>query len=182
MELEKERSGAVPVARASSAVADRLPTPMEWPEAIAHLAAERTRAVTCAARAQTLTEGMASLASAYGEAKAEMDGIVAGLSVALAEGVAPTGLDDLARRMEVAITKREAFCRAVAARMPPAPTGERLTVSDVLGLGKLVNELVGAGLSIWQRVMDTDKLRRDTIRAQLEATRWPDFAGVPPAA
>ena len=51
----------------------------------------------------------------------------------------------------------------------------------MLGLGKLVKELVEAGLAIWDRIAEPDKLRRETIRAQLEATRWPDFAASPPS-
>lgn len=155
---------------------------LAWPDAIARLAAERTRAITCAAHARALAGDTAALAAAYGEAKAEMDGIIAGLSVALAEGRKPKALDDLPQRLEAAVTQREAFCRAVAERLPPAATGTRLAMSDVLGLGKLVKELVEAGMSIWQRIADADKLRRDTIRAQLEATRWPSFGDVPPAA
>jgi len=172
-----ERSKAVIEGAATAA----QPNPIAWPEAITRLAAERTRAITCAAQARSFAEGTAALAAAYGEAKAEMDGIIAGLSVALAQGRAPKALDDLAARLDAAVTKREAFCRAVAARMPPTPTGQRLALSDVLGLGTLVKELVEAGLSIWQRIADADKLRRDTIRAQLESTRWPDFAAVAPA-
>lgn len=158
------------------------PPQLAWPEAIARLAAERTRATTCAARAKALPGGAAELAAAYGEAKAEMDGVVAGLSVALAEGRKPGALHDLPRRLEAAAAKREAFCRAVAERLPPAAPGEKGVLSDVLGLVKVVKELVEAGLAIWARVADADKLRRDTVRAQLEATRWPDFADVPPAA
>jgi hypothetical protein len=153
---------------------------LAWPEAIARLAAERERARTCAAQAKTLPDSVA-LATLYGEAKAEMDGIIAGLSVALAEGHKQAVLEDLPRRLETAVTKREAFCREVAARLPASPTGQRSVLSDVLGLGKLVKELVEAGLAIWDRIAEPDKLRRDTIRAQLEATRWPDFADVKPA-
>lgn len=156
-------------------------TAIPWTEAIARLAAERTRAVTCAAQARALPEGTAALAAAYGEAKADMDGIIAGLSVALAEGSAPKALDDLLGRLEAAVTKREAFCRAVAARMPSPTLGAKVAISDVLGLGKLVKDLVEAGMAIWQRIADADTLRRDTIRAQLEATLWPDFSDVPPA-
>ncbi|MBW6397013.1 hypothetical protein KPL78_04095 [Roseomonas sp. HJA6] len=150
-----------------------------WPDAIARLAAERTRAITCAAQAKTLPDPT-TLAAAYGTAKAEMDGIIAGLSIALAEGSKPKSLDDLPQRLEAAVTKRDAFCRAVAERLPAAPAGQRSVLSDLLGLGPLVKELVAAGLAIWNRASEPDKLRRDTIRAQLEATRWPDFADVTP--
>ena len=154
--------------------------PIAWPEAIARLAAERTRAVTCATQARTLSGDTAALAAAYGAAKAEMDGIIAGLSVALAEGRKPKALEDLPQRIETAVTLREAFCRAVAERSPPAVVGAKLAVSDLLGVGKLVKELREAGLAIWDRITDADRLRRDTIRAQLEATRWPNFADLPP--
>ncbi len=157
------------------------PPPLAWPDAIARLAAERTRAMTCAAQAKALPDCVAALAATYGEAKAEMDGIIAGLSVALAEGRKPDALDDLPRRIEAAVTRREAFCRTVAERLPPPAAGERSVLSDVLGLGKLVKELVDAGLAIWNRIAEPDKLRRDTIRAQLEATRWPDFGDVKPS-
>lgn len=174
--MEKVRT-AIDETQAGAAVE---PPPLAWPEAIARLAAERTRAIACAAQAKTLLDDLGGLAAAYGEAKAEMDGIIAGLSVALAEGRKPKALDDLPQRMEAAVTKRETFCRSVAERMPPPPPGTRSVLSDVLGLGKLVKELVEAGLSIWQRIDDADKLRRDAIRAQLEATRWPEFPDVPP--
>lgn len=87
------------------------PPPLAWPEAIARLAAERTRAVTCAARARGLGAAGAGLADTYGEAKAEMDGVIAGLSVALAEGRKPDALNDLPRRIEAAVMKREGVVR-----------------------------------------------------------------------
>jgi hypothetical protein len=62
----------------------------------------------------------------------------------------------------------------------PTPTGERSTFSDVLGVGKLVKELVEAGIAIWNRIGEADKLRRQAIRTQLEATRWPEFGKIPP--
>ncbi len=174
-------AGAALAAATLGAAALAQPPPLAWPEAIARLAAERTRANTCVEQTRAL--GVAAtdpLARGYGEAKAEMDGIIAGLSVALAEGRKPDALDDLPRRIEAAVTRREAFCRAVAERLPPPPPGEKSVLSDVLGLGKLVKELVDAGLAIWDRIAEPDKLRRETIRAQLEATRWPDFAAASP--
>ena len=57
-----------------------------WQEAVARLARERTLAETCAAllKRNGDTAGIARGVLAYGEAKAEYDGIIAGLIVALA--------------------------------------------------------------------------------------------------
>ena len=154
-----------------------MPT-IGWPEAIARLAAERTRAVTCAGRARALGDAAAHLGAAYGEAKAEIDGVVAGLAAALAEGRKPAALRDLESRLEAGFAKREAFCRQVLDRTPPAAAGERGIIGDLVGAA--LEPLIEAIAAIWQRADDNDRLRRDAIRAQLEATRWPDFSDVPP--
>jgi hypothetical protein len=152
-----------------------------WPEAVARLAAERQRAVTCAGLARTLPTGDA-LGSAYGEAKAEMDGVVSGLAVALAQGLDRTvpraALPDLEYRMGAGFAKRDAFCRRVLDLSPPTPSGQRSLVGDLVG--GLAKPLIEAVVAIWTRADDNDRLRRDTIRAQLEATRWPTYVDVPP--
>jgi hypothetical protein len=90
-----------------------------WPEAVARLAAERQRAVTCASLARALPPGAATapLGAAYDEAKSEMDGVVAGLAVALAQGSgrgAPgAALPDLERRLEAGFAR---FCQGSCQR------------------------------------------------------------------
>jgi len=54
-------------------------------------------------------------ALAYGEAKAEYDGIIAGLTVALAQKGTPASLPDIEARLRRGFAKREAFCRSVLA-------------------------------------------------------------------
>jgi hypothetical protein len=155
------------------------PDAIGWPEAVANLAAERTRAVACAGRARTLdADTAARLGAGYAEAKAEVDAVVAGLSVALAQGGQPQSLPDLERRITAGAEGRERFCRAVIERAPLTP-GERGVLADVLGA--FVKPLVEAVVAIWKQSADDNRLRRDTIRAQLEATRWPAFADIPPA-
>jgi hypothetical protein len=104
------------------------PEAIGWPEAVARLAAERQRAVACAGLARALPgEAAALLGAAYSEAKAEADGVVAGLAVALAQstgrGAPGAALPDLERRLEATFTGREAFCRRVLDLSPPAPPG-----------------------------------------------------------
>src|SRR3954471_3696508 len=141
-----------------------------WPEAVARLAAERQRAVTCAGLARTLPTGDVggALGSVYGEAKAEMDGVVSGLAVALAQGLdrtAPrTALPDLEYRMGAGFAKRDAFCRRVLDLSPPTPPGQRSLVGDLIG--GLAKPLIEAVVAIWTRANDDDRLWRDTIRAQ----------------
>lgn len=88
-------------------------------------------------------------------------------------------MPDLERRLEAGLAKREAFCRRVLDLSPPAPPGQRGPLGDLVG--SVAKPLVEAAVAIWTRAADEDRLRRDTIRAQLEATRWPAYADVPPS-
>jgi hypothetical protein len=171
----------MPRAAAAAAPAAVPHEPIGWPEAVARLAGERTRAVACASRARALDAATAQqLGTAYAEAKAEIDAVIAGLSVALAEGKAPVALPALEKRLAAGLAAREAFCRAVMQHLPAPAAGTRGWLKDVLDVAaKPLIEAIGA---LYKRIADADKLCRDTIRAQLESTRWPEFDEVKPAA
>ena len=153
---------------------------VNWQEAVARLAQERTRAETCArllkrhGDAAALDRG----ALAHGEAKAEYDGIVAGLGVALARKEQPASLPDLEGRLRRGFEQREAFCRAAQALLPPAAAGEKGVLDEIVK--GAVEPLVQALLAIWTRARDEDALTRQTIQTQLEATAWPAFAAIAP--
>src|SRR3954468_23379012 len=74
---------------------------ISWQDAVARLAYERTQAETCAKALKTYGDAAARDrgALAYDEAKAEYDGIIAGLSVALARSEQPASLSDLQERL-----------------------------------------------------------------------------------
>ena len=97
--------------------------PINWQEAVARLAQERTQAETCARLLKKYGDAAAidwgSLT--YGEAKAEYDGIIAGLGVALARKEKPASLPDLGDRLLRGLAEREAFCKSAQALVPPAP-------------------------------------------------------------
>lgn len=175
----KRKRATADMASKTGAARTEADKPLRWPEAIARLASERTRAVNCAARARALGDAGAALAAAYGEAKAEMDGVIAGLSVGLTEGRATAALDGLQQQLEDAVAKREAFCQAVREHSGPGPTGERGIVGAALVAA--VKPLVEAFVALVRMVDERDRRRRDTIRAELKATRWPDFADIDPA-
>jgi hypothetical protein len=156
----------------------QTPAALTWPEAIARLAAERTRAVSCVEQARALGILVIDpLARQYGDAKAEVDAVIAGLAVALAQSGAPPALPDLERRMGAGFEGRQRFCAALDARLPPRPTGEKSVLGDAVTA--LVKPVLEAVVKLWEMRREDDKLRRDTIRAQMEATRWPDFVASP---
>jgi hypothetical protein len=114
----------------------------------------------------------------YGEAKAEYDGVIAGLAVALARKGQPESLPDLQDRLQRGFDKREAFCRSVEPLIPNGH-GEKGPIADLVR--GAVKPLTDAVVAIWSRVRDDNALMRKTIQTQLEATAWPSFDKVPPS-
>lgn len=151
--------------------------PLSWQDAVARLASERTRAETCAGiLKKTKDEAAISRGGlAYGEAKAEIDAVIAGLIVVVAQDGEPAALSDLEGRQRKGVEQRLAFCREVQALLPPK-SGERGTVFDVLG--DVLGALIEAATAIYKDYRDDDRLTRKTIQTQLEAARWPAFAAI----
>ena len=112
----------------------------------------------------------------YGEAKAEYDGVIAGLVVALARKGQPESLPDLQDRLQRGFDKREAFCRSVLPLVPPT-AGERGPIADLVS--GAVKPLIDAVVAIWSRTRDDDALMRKTIQSQLEGTSWLAFESMP---
>jgi hypothetical protein len=153
--------------------------PIGWQEAVARLAYERTRAVTCARALHQYGDDAATARGAltYGEAKAEMDAVIAGLVVALAQGEEPTSLPDLDARLRRGVRGREAFCTAVLPLLPDA-SGVKSVVTDLVS-GAL-ESLIEAVKEIYLHHRKADRLTRATIQTQLEATTWPVFDVIKP--
>jgi hypothetical protein len=95
-----------------------------WQEAVARLAQERTLAESCAGLLKKYGDAGAVDRGklAYAGAKAEYDGIVAGLDVALASNDRPASLPDLEARLQRGFDKRQAFCNSVQKLLPPPNT------------------------------------------------------------
>jgi hypothetical protein len=153
---------------------------INWQEAVARLAQERTQAETCVRLLKKYGDPAAvdRGALAYGEAKAEYDGIIAGLSVALARKAQPESLQDLEERLQRGVAKRDAFCQSVHSLIPDQ-TGERGVIDQIVSAA--LKPLIEALQAIYLRAKDDSALTRETIHTQLEATAWPDFAAVTPA-
>jgi hypothetical protein len=150
-----------------------------WQEAVARLAYERTLAETCvkALKAYGKPAAIKSGEIAYGKAKAEYDGIITGLTVALARKAEPTSLPDLEARTQRGFEAREAFCKSVQTLMP-ADAGQKGVIEDIVS--GAIGPVIDAVKAVWMRSKDDDALMRKTIENQLEATSWPSFESISP--
>src|SRR4051794_15451244 len=169
---------------AGLAVAE-APSAIGWQEAVARLAGERTRAEACAGLLRRYGDEAAKAQGqvAYGEAKTEVDGVIAGLTVALAKHTEPASLPDLEQRLGREVTTLDAVCaRAKAAAPQEAGTKggvlADLATSAVRPLVEAVQALV---LDARHAAAENDRLTAKTIQTQLEATTWPAFATIAPA-
>jgi hypothetical protein len=106
---------------------------INWQEPVARLARERTQAETCASvikkYGDPTTKERGSVS--YGEAKAEYDGIIAGLTVTLARKEQPASLSDLQDRLQGGFEKREAFCQSALSLIPQGK-GEKGVIKDIV--------------------------------------------------
>ena len=153
---------------------------INWQEAVASLARERTHAETCASVLKKYGDPAAKDRGSvdYGEAKAEYDGIIAGLSVALARKEQPASLSDLQGRLQRGFEKREAFCQSALSLMPEGK-GEKGPIEEIVS--GAIGPLIQAVQAIYFRAKDDNLLTRKTIQTQLEATSWPAFASISPS-
>jgi hypothetical protein len=155
--------------------------PMRWPEAVAALAAERERALFCGRELKRYAADKAAVLSrgerTYVDAKAEMDGVIRGLIVVLAEGGTPPDLADLEARLTRGFQARDALCRQAIALVPEDP-GTRNVLVQVLGI--VLTPLLEAVRALYTVKTEQDRLLRQTIQTQLEATLWADFADITP--
>ena len=154
---------------------------MRWPEAVAALAAERTRAETCGRLLKRHAgDDKAALSRgelAYAEAKADVDGVIRGLIVVLAQQGTPPDLPEVEARLTRGVQAREAFCTQVTALVPDDPGTRDLIVPL---LGAVLPPLLEAARTLYTSVTEQDRLRPQTIQTQLEATTWTPFADLTP--
>ncbi len=152
---------------------------MSWQEAVAELASERTRAEACVALLKRNAAGDATVLGegewVYSQAKADMDGVIAGLVVALAENDDPLSFDTLRAQLEKAVALREEFC-ATAVSLAPQSSGTKSPMTDVLA--KVLSSLIDATKEIYLQSREEDALARKTIQTQVEGTRWRQFAEI----
>jgi hypothetical protein len=153
-----------------------------WQDAVAELAGERTKAATCVRLLKRNAKDDQAMLDrgelSYGEAKGEMDAVIAGLITAVASHEEPASFSTLELRLNRGIELREAFCAEVRELLPPAEAGSK-GVWDTL-IGGMAGPGVELVKQLYEDYRDSGELTRRTIETQLEATRWPAFAAVSP--
>ncbi len=151
-----------------------------WADAVAQLAAARTKAETSVAILKKFGDpgNIARGQLIYCDAKAEADAVIAGLIVALSAKGLPERLSSLQERVERAATGL-AKLRNLAENQLPQLEGTK-EFSDILkgAIEELQKPLVDAVSALYSNFRADNELTRKTIQTQLEAARWPDFAEV----
>ncbi len=146
-----------------------------WQDAVARLSRERGLAETCAAviikYGDKTTVGRGAID--YGEAKADYDGLIRGLIIALSQDGAPESLSELQVQLQRAHDRLEAFCSEARKLAPPPKAGTKGPLFDMVG--ESIGKLVEAVATIWAKKIDVAESTKKTIQTQLEASEWPTF-------
>lgn len=161
------------------------PARTSWPDAVAQLTAQRTRAEACVAGLKRFGDkeqiGQGQLT--YAKPKADSDALIAGLLTVLSAGKEPTSLASLQATLSSGVSGLAEFCNSVG-KLVPSTTGQKgLESLAALVLSPSVIEqllkTISAGVSaLYNDHRTDDALTRATIKTQLEAARWPAFSEV----
>jgi hypothetical protein len=150
-----------------------------WPEVIALLSKARTQAITCV-EVLNSSGDKAALANArltYGMAEGEMDGVIAGLTTVLVEGGDPGRLPTVRTSLETSGKGLREICEAAVKTITPNTKGAwgEIAKGAVEPLFTAISDGVGA---LWTRHVETDKVKLETKKSQLEAAKWPKFGEI----
>ncbi len=153
-----------------------------WPEAVGRLAGERSKAETCAALLKGYGDKQQSSQGqlAYGEAKANFDAVIAGLTTALTEGGNPKSLPSLETDLEHGASGLGKFCMMVSDLLPSTSGRNKGILDDIVkgAVEPVIKALSEAVAALYNNHRNDDALTRETIQTQLEAAKWPNFAEV----
>jgi hypothetical protein len=152
-----------------------------WPETIQLLAQERSQAETCVETLKSSGDkaAIATGRNTYGAAKAQADGAIAGLTIALVEGGKPETLPTILASLKKSGAGLQEVCDA-ALKTSSASAGTKGVIEDILKapIEPIVNAISAGVSALWTRHLEKDKLELETIKTQLEAAKWPDFGVV----
>jgi hypothetical protein len=176
----------ITVSLATAAEAFAQQPEMTWQDAIAELSAERTRAETCVRLLKRYASDDPAAISqgelAYSEAKADVDGVISGLIIALAQNEEPESLKDLGAMLTRGVLAREEFCAMVKALVPEDPGTKGIEWAALLAgpLGSLIDAAKEIYLYHAKTDDESETLRIKTIQTQLESLKWPSFGDIKP--
>jgi hypothetical protein len=157
------------------------PASMTWPEAVAQLTGERSKAETCIALVKKFgNEAQVARGQlTYTGAKADADAVIAGLIVALSTGQQPASLSSLQAKLSSGHSGLAEFCGAVT-DLVPNTAGQKDIVRDIAKatIEPLLKMLSDGVSTLYNNHRTDDALTRRTIQTRLEAARWPTFSEV----
>jgi hypothetical protein len=152
-----------------------------WPEAVARLAGERSKAETCVALLKGHGDGaqISRGRLVYVNAKANSDAVISGLVIALAQDRQPESLASLEVKLERGASGLVEFCKTVGDLLL-GTSGEKGVLVDIvrLAIAPLLKSLSEGVATLYNNHRKDDALTRLTIQTQLESSKWPDFAEV----
>ena len=153
-----------------------------WAEAVAQVAGVRTKAETSAELLKKYGDGghIARGQLIYADAKGEADAVIAGLIVALSAKEEPESLSSLQERVERAVTGLAQLRNLAESQLPKLEGTRDFDLGGILkgAIDALQKPLLDAVAALYSNYRADNELTRKTIQTQLEASRWPDFAGV----
>ena len=170
-----------------SAVAFGAEAPsLGWPQVIADLTTERSQAETCVGLIKSRAEAAAKnkAEATYVTAKADMDGVIAGLEVVLAQGAKPGSLPTVRPSLEATASSLKAICAAAFATATPSTKGVWDAIAKGVAEGAIepvVSKISDGVVAVWKYyVVEPHNLALQTRNAKLEAARWPEFSDIAP--
>ena len=152
---------------------------MTWAEAVAQVAGARTKAETSVELLKKYGDSghIARGQLIYSDAKAEADGVVAGLIVALSAKEEPESLSSLQERVERAVTGLVTLRNLAESQLPKLEGARDFDLGGILkgAIEALQKPFLDAVAALYTNHRTDNELTRKTIQTQLEAARWPDF-------
>jgi len=113
----------------------------------------------------------------YAAAKAEFDGLISELEHELGQAQPPDQSAAFQTALNGAVDKRIAFTSFVNDEILPQASGtQKKGIGDFISVvPERVKGRTEAGISIWREFRSAGEARRNQMRQELEALRWPAF-------
>ncbi len=160
------------------------PTRVDWPDVIQLLTQERSQAEVCAELLKSTGDApaIAKGAVAYSMAKSQIDGVIGGLTTALVMGGKPADLQGLKAGVDRGAAGLKEVCDS-AIKLAATEGGTKGVIEEIAkgAVEPLADLIKSAAGALWTQHVVRDALELETIKAQLEAAKWPDFGHIAPA-
>jgi hypothetical protein len=156
-----------------------------WPDAVARLTGERSKAEICAAMLKRYgnTAQISRARMDYNLAKADFDQVIEGLITALSESDHPDSLSNLEAKLDQGATALAGFCTTAAGLLPTTAGRHKGVVEDLVkeAIEPIIKSLSDGIAAIYTNYRNDKAAIRLSIKTQLESAKWPDFDKVKPA-